>query len=125
MSLNNNQQYNFYLAVIQVIDFLTKNNLDLFDIKAVMSAQSPNDSFVKVYINFNPRIKKVMAHKPTCSAQANLISGIGEATENGFWIGMLKRDQIIRGFSSIQKFVDSLGQFFQLQNNSLCKNCGV
>lgn len=87
----------------------------------MIQSSNPNDYFIKAYINY-PN-KGVVLHRPICPDKTNLISGVGDATENGFWVGMIKKDEIIRNFQNLQTFADQLGNLFNLINNSCCRRC--
>ena len=82
---------------------------------------NPNDQFIKVYITYPG--KGVVLHRPICPDKNDLISGVGDATESGFWAGMLKRDDIISKFPDLQIFANQLGKLFKLTKNSCCGRC--
>jgi len=42
----------------------------------------------------------------------NLIAGYGDATVNGFWIGMFLREEIVTTFGSLKNFVNEIGNLF-------------
>ena len=123
MTLTNNNNYNFYSESLKIITFLDTNSFELYDISDIITSVSPNDSFIKVYINF--RNKTVVVHKPVCPDKPNLISGFGDASENGFWIGMLEKAQVNSTFGSFQNFANSFGQVFNINQYSTCKRCRV
>jgi len=121
MSLSNNSHYNFQTDVPKALSFMTSHSIDMFSVGDMIRSTNLNDNYVKVYLNYPS--KGIVAHKPICPDKPNMTSGIGDASDNGFWIGMLNKDQVIAQFGSIQKFVDQLGNLFSLKNNSLCKRC--
>jgi hypothetical protein len=67
----------------------------------------------------------IVAHKPICPDKPEPVSGFGQATHNGFWVGMMRKDQIINKYTDIQGFLDALGNQLNLQRNSSCTRCGV
>ncbi len=127
MSLTNNKEYNFSREAPRILQFLDNQNLELFSVAEMIQSNNPHNTFIKVYINYPTN--EIKAHRPYCPG-TNLISGIGDATDNGFWIGMLRRDQIIKEFINLRNFVDWLGQAQNLlsgkclwQKNSCCGHC--
>jgi len=55
-----------------------------------------NNKFIKIYINYPNQ--GVIAHRPICPDKPNLICGYGDATRNGFWVGMLRKEGIVQSF---------------------------
>lgn len=121
MSLTSNPNYNFSVNAQQSLQFLANNGLELYSVQDMIRSINPNDDFLKVYINYPS--KGVVLHRPICPDKTNLISGIGDATDNGFWIGMMKKSEIINKFTHLQLFLDQLGNMFNLTNNSCCQRC--
>ena len=113
----------FHTHIQTLINFFNKNDVDIFSINDILNCNNPNDNFFKIYINY-PN-SGIIAHKPICPDRPNLVAGYGDATDNGFWIGMFSKAQINNTFNSIQNFVNQIGNLLQLNNNSLCQRCRV
>lgn len=122
MTLNSGAN-NFYSDVSKTISFLQNKNLDLFDVEDLLQSTNPKDDFLKVYISYSS--KGIVAHKSICPDKPELIVGFGYTTKYGFWVGMLRKDQVISAFTSIQDFVNAFGCHMQLSKNSTCKRCKV
>ncbi|OAG27029.1 hypothetical protein [Thermodesulfatator autotrophicus] len=111
----------FHQNISQLIQFLNGHNIHIYGIADLMNSSNPNDEFIKIYVNY-PNAG-VVAHRPICPDRPNLISGYADATENGFWVGMFRREEIIYAFGSMQDFVDQVGRLYGYSNNSLCQRC--
>ena len=106
-----------------LISFFTQRKVNIFSIDDLLNSNNPNDNFFKIYINYPS--SGVVAHKPICPDKPNLIVGYGDATYNGFWVGMFSKEEINNAFRTVQSFVDQIGNLLKLQNNSLCQRCRV
>ena len=121
MSLTNNSNYNFSTDAQKILQFFDTNGVELCSVQNMIQSSNLNDDFIKVYITYPG--KGVVLHRPICPDKTNLISGVGDATENGFWIGMVKRADIVNKFQNLQTFADQLGSLFNLSKNSCCGRC--
>ena len=121
MSLTNNSNYNFSTDAQKSLQFFDNNGLELFSVNDMIRSNNPNDDFIKVYITYPS--KGAVLHRPICPDKTNLISGVGDATESGFWVGMVKKADIVNKFRNLQTFADQLGGLFNLSNNSCCGRC--
>ena len=65
-----------------LINFFNRNSVDIYSINEMLNSANPNDNFFKIYINY-PN-SGIVAHKPICPDRPNLITGYGDATNNGF-----------------------------------------